>query len=111
MRAGELKRKVSILRQGTGQDDYGSPDGSWGTLLEARAKVEPLGGLESLTNQEKREPGDYRVTLRYHHAHAAVTTADRVRYGQQTLGIDAIIRDIDVRGSRATIIDCSKVDA
>lgn len=111
MRAGDLRRRVLILRQASGQDDYGSPDGSWGTLLESRAKVEPLGAVESLTNQEKREPGDYLITLRYCQAHASITTADRIRYGSQTLGIDSIVRDIDGRGSRMTVIGCSRVDA
>jgi len=110
VRAGDLRRKVAILRQATGQDDYGAPDGTWGTLLETRAKVEPLGGAESLTNSAKREAADYRITMRYHRAHDAVTTKDRVRYGQEALGINSIIRDIDVRGSRATIIDCERVD-
>lgn len=110
MRAGELRRKVSILRQGTGQDAYGAPDGTWGTLLEARAKVEPLGSVESLTNGEKREAADFRVTMRYHRAHDTVTTKDRLRYGQEVLGINAIIRNVDVIGSRVTILDCDRVD-
>jgi SPP1 family predicted phage head-tail adaptor len=109
VRAGDLNRRVDILRQGSGQDEYGEPDGTWGTLLSQWAAVERVESPESLVSDELRTAGDLRIRMRWQQSHESVTVADRVKFRGTTYQIDAVTPVIDpVRGSRETIITASR---
>lgn len=91
MRAGRLRRFVTIQQKATGspaQDTLGQPNESWVTFAQVYAGVEPLRGTEFFEAEQRQVQVDTRVVIRYR---AGVTERMRVVDGADVYNIQAVI--------------------
>ena len=67
MRAGDLRRKVTIESRGSAVDSWGQQSTSWSTLLaDVPAAIEPLSGRELEMARAINAEITSRVVLRFH---------------------------------------------
>lgn len=89
MRAGNLRRRLTIQQKGTvTRNSHGEEVITWKTYATVWGEVSPLTGREYLAAQEAQSAVNVRVRMRYL---AGVTTAMRVLYGSRVLEIEAVL--------------------
>lgn len=104
MRAGSLRRKVTIETPTEAQNALGEPIKSWATFAaNVPADIAPYNGSERLIAQQVNSQLNTRMTIRYL---AGVTTRMRVIYasatGTRTFQIENI-ENIDERNKQMTL--------
>jgi SPP1 family predicted phage head-tail adaptor len=105
MRAGRLRRRVTIEARVAAQSTIGQPNGAWTSQFSAWAAIEPLSGRELIAAAAAQSEVTHRVTLRYREG-KAVTSAMRVNYGGRLFNIHAV--RIPEEDKRAWILDCTE---
>jgi len=88
MRAGELRRKVTIQNATITQDSYGAKIETWGTFVAVWASIEPIHGREFFESAKLNANITHRIKTRYA---AGVTPDMRVLYGTRLFDIQSII--------------------
>ncbi|MBU6955760.1 phage head closure protein [Hahella sp. HN01] len=92
MRAGRLRRRVTIQVNDTTQDEYGETVQGWRELATRWAGVEPLSGREFLAASGPRAELTTRIVLRWEPALAGLTSQDhRVIYQGRVYDIHSAI--------------------
>ncbi|WP_431688799.1 phage head closure protein [Hahella sp. NBU794] len=76
MRAGRLRRRVTIQANVSTQDEYGETVQGWRELVTRWAGVEPLSGREFLAASGPRAELTTRIVLRWEPALAGLTSQD-----------------------------------
>lgn len=98
MRAGRLKRKVTIERYTTARGDYGEEVETWATLLAVWASIEPMTGTEAIQGGAVDAKVTHMITMR----HTDITPADRITWSSRTFNITRVL-DIEERGKKLLI--------
>lgn len=97
MRAGKLRRRVSLERRQVIQDVYGAEIVSWAEFAAVHASVEPLSGREIVAalGQGEQALATTRIRIRSWRGvdGESVRAADRVRVGGQVFDIEAVLED------------------
>lgn len=90
MRAGVLRHRVTIEEPATGTDEWGQPTQGWQAFLtDIPAEIRDIRGREFWAVQQAPTAEVYtRVRIRYH---GGVTRLMRVRDGNRTWPIEAVI--------------------
>jgi SPP1 family predicted phage head-tail adaptor len=65
MRAGDLRRRVTIQKRQSTQDGDGQRSETWTAVATVPAKIEPLGGRELLLAKAMGAESTHQVTMRY----------------------------------------------
>lgn len=90
MRAGRLRRRVTLQSPTTSRDAYGDDVPTWSTEFSRWGGVEPLGGSEFWDGQQETAVQSIRVVLRYDTSTATIEPDWRVKYGQKLFDIEYI---------------------
>lgn len=91
MRAGRLRRLVTIQQKATGspaQDTLGQPNEAWTVFAQVYAGVEPLRGTEFFEAAQRQVQVDTRVVIRFRQG---VTDQMRVVDGTDIYNIQTVI--------------------
>lgn len=104
MRAGKLRKYITIEQRGTGQDAAGSQVSTWTTVLSAYASIEPLSGRELIAAQAIHNETTHRVTMRYR---SEVLAKMRVNLGGRYFNILTPPRNTEERG-REMVFEASE---
>lgn len=108
IRAGDLRRRVSVQRRDVGQDDLGQPIETWATLFKAWADISPLSGKELMAAGAIQSAVTHEITMRYRPELADPKTVAqyRVLYGTRVFNIHASLNQ-DER-NRAVILQAEE---
>ena len=94
MRAGELRRRVSIQQRDATQDTFGQQATSWTDLYtNVPVAIQALSGRELLAAQAVNSEVSHNINLRYL---AGITANMRILYGTRIFNITAVM-NIDER--------------
>lgn len=104
MRAGKLRRRITLERLEQVPDGGGGYTETWVALATLWAAVEPLRGNERFQAQQVSNTLTHKVTIRYR---AGVTPKMRIVYGSHVFAIEAVI-DPEERHERLELL-CSEV--
>ena len=88
MRAGDLKRKITLQTPAQEQDSFGQPALGWSDFATVRASVEPLQGREFMAAAQMTAELTTRFRIRYL---AGVTEDMRVLYAGRIYNIQSVI--------------------
>lgn len=99
MRAGDLRRRISIQRRNTTQDTFGQAIPTWMDVVVCWAGIEPLAGRELVTAQAVNAEITHQVVIRYR---TGITPAMRVLYGTRFFNILSIL-NVDERNRQLTL--------
>lgn len=94
MRAGRLRRQITIEVGTATQDATGQEILSWATFATVRASVEPLNGKESFTAEQEQAKATTRFRVRYIEG---VTPKMRVNYDGRLFNIVSVLDPHDRR--------------
>lgn len=96
MRAGDLRRRVTIQQRNTSTDELGQPTTDWADVATVWADVSPLSGRELLAAQAARAQINGTVTIRFQQQFSdpVAMAARRILYGSRIFNITSS-RDID----------------
>lgn len=97
MRAGDLRRRITIQQRGVSTDVLGQETPSdWVDIATVWADVSPLSGRELMAAQAARAQINGTVTIRYQRQFSdpVAMAARRIVYGSRILNITAS-RDVD----------------
>lgn len=101
MRAGELRRRVTIQQRVTTQDTFGGQSQTWADFAaHVPAAIEPLSGRELMTAQSTQSEVSHRITIRYL---PGVTAAMRIVYQGRYFNISAVM-NIEERNREMQIL-------
>lgn len=91
IRAGDLKRYITIQQRSTTQDSTGGQSLTWTNVKSVYAKIEPLTGRELLAAQQIAAQVSHRLTVRYDPIFADPKTAVayRVLYNNRIFDVQA----------------------
>ena len=87
MRAGALRKRVSVQSVGSVLDNYGDLSDSWTTDAVVWASIHPLTGLERETARELAGIVTHKVKIRYREG---LTASNRVTYSGRTFQIESV---------------------
>lgn len=87
MRAGSLRRRVTLQSRATAHDAYGQQSTSWATVATTWADIQPLSGRELLSAQAQQAETTHKVLIRYR---AGVTSAMRLLYQGRVFNIQSV---------------------
>lgn len=104
MKAGDLRRRVTIQQPVESEDQFRTPAVSWEPYATVWAAVEPLSGREFIEAQNTKSELSVRIRMRYL---AGVTPGMRVLYGARIFDIKVVI-DLEER-HREMHLMCSEV--
>lgn len=99
MRAGQLRRRVTIQSRATTVDSVGQISQAWTTVLSGvPAHIEPLSGRELIAAAAVQSAITHRVTVRYHRQLASPVAANarRVVFGSRYFNVQAVL-NVDER--------------
>ena len=99
MRAGQLRRRVTIQSRATTVDAVGQISQTWTTVLSGvPAHIEPLSGRELIAAAAVQSAITHRVTVRYHRDLAAPVAANarRIVFGDRYFNVQSVL-NIDER--------------
>lgn len=82
MRAGNLRRKITIRRATSSQSESGDYVTTWTTIAQPWAQVEVLNGHESMIGHAVEQVENYRITIRHN---ASILASDQVKLANGTL--------------------------
>lgn len=96
MRAGDLRRRITIQQRSSSTDELGQPTTEWTDVATVWADVSPLSGRELLAAQAARAQINGMVTIRYQRQFSdpVAMAARRILYGSRILNITSS-RDVD----------------
>lgn len=101
MRAGELRRRVTIQQRVTTQDTFGGQSQTWTDFAaNVPAAIDPLSGRELMTAQATQSEVSHRITIRYL---PGVTAAMRIVYQGRYFNISAVM-NIEERNREMQIL-------
>ena len=93
MRAGELRKRITIEQPVRAADGTGELVPTWATFAVLWAALEPLTGSEKIQAQQVNASVNMKATVRYY---AGITPQMRIRFGARTLQI-ASVQNIEER--------------
>lgn len=88
MKAGALRRRVTLQTQSLVGDGAGGDTESWKDFVTVSAEILPLTGRELFQAQQVNDELTHRITLRYY---PGVTSDMRVKYGTRIFLIESLI--------------------
>lgn len=92
MRAGSLNRRITLERQGAGQDDdSGEEIGTWATLGRPWADIEPLTGRELVNSNLEMSKQPTRFRFRYSSTWSDLSARDRIVFNSTTYDIESVV--------------------
>ena len=89
MRAGELKKRITIEQPTGTADALGEPVQTWATWAVLWAALQPLVGTERLQAAQVNANADVKVTIRYYLG-LIPTVKMRIRYGTRMFQIVSV---------------------
>lgn len=98
MRAGRLRKKVTIERYTTARGTYGEETETWATLLSVWAAIEPISGGEAIQGGTVDAKVSHMITMRY----TDITPADRITFSGRTFNLKSVL-DREERGVKLQI--------
>ncbi len=98
MRAGRLRKKVTIERYTATRGSYGEEVETWATLLAVWAAIEPASGTEAVQGGAVDAKVTHMVTMR----HTDITQADRITWSSRVFNIVRVL-DRQERGTELKI--------
>ena len=104
MRAGLLRKRITIQRSTSTQDTFGAPVKTWADVGGRYASVEPLTGREFEDAQQNVSRIETRFITRYT---TGITSKNRIVFNNVNYEIESII-NVD-QGNRELEILCSRV--
>lgn len=93
MRAGTLRRLVTIEQRSTAKDSANQVLEQWTQVAQVYADIQPVTGRETQAANGMVSVVSAQIDIRYR---AGVTAAMRVRYGAQIYNVAAVL-DLDSR--------------
>lgn len=106
MRAGQIKRRVTIQKPVTTTDGEGTESIAWVPVVTTWAEVIWLGGRERLEAEQLQNPRTLQVTIRSR-PDVAITAAMRLQYGSRIFEIEAVLPDEEP--PRALQLNCEEL--
>ena len=100
MRAGELRKRITIETPVRSADGVGEMVPAWSLFGVVWASIEPLSGNEKIQAQQVNANVDIKVTMRYL---AGVVPAMRIRFGTRTFQI-ASVQNIEERNREMDLV-------
>ena len=100
MRAGQLRRQITIEQRSTSRDAFGQELIAWSRFATCWAEIQPLAGRELIAAQAVLPEVSVEVVIRYR---PGVDSAMRVLYGSQVYEIGAVL-DIDMRHEQLRLL-------
>ncbi len=88
MRAGELRRQITVQRYSETQNDYGEVIKDWFDLFTTRASVRPISGKEIAINHSIVNELTHKIFIRYR---ANIKPSDRVLFKDRIFNIASVI--------------------
>jgi SPP1 family predicted phage head-tail adaptor len=88
--AGDLREKITLLREQRTPDDIGGYEITWQSLGAFWANVSPMSGQARDHAAQTETPRNYRITLRKCSRSTAIRTNDRLRWRGKTMLIHFI---------------------
>ena len=91
MRAGQLRQRVLLQRNGQQQDpDTGEMINGWSDVAKVPCSVEPVSGREFIAGQATQNEITARIVIRYR---AGITSSMRAVHRGVTYNIEAVLPD------------------
>lgn len=108
MRAGDLRRRVTLQSRSTIKDSFGAQSTAWSDVATVWAEVSPLSGRELMAAQSINVEISHLVTIRFQQQFAGpkAVAAMRILYGDRIFNIHASL-DTDER-HRSIQLTCSE---
>lgn len=101
MRAGELRKRVTIQEPSTAQDGYGAPVGGWTDVATVWASIVDVSGREFIAAGGTQNSAQTKITIRYR---PGVRSVMRVVHGSDIYSIEAVLgQDL-----RSLLLMCSR---
>jgi len=100
MRAGLLRKKITIQELSSAQNEYGEAEDTWQEFATVRAGVEPLREREYFEAKQTQSESTKKFRIRYL---AGVTNKMRILYDGKTFDIESVI-DTDERHRELVIL-------
>ena len=88
MRAGELRRQITLQSRGASIDSWGQQSTGWGGDIVCYAQIEPLAGRELMAAQSMQAETTHTITIRYR---TGVTPAMRALYQGRVFNVLSVI--------------------
>lgn len=93
MRAGLMRKRITIQQRATTVDSYGEQSSTWTDVKTVWASIDPATGSELYAAQSIRAEMTHAVKIRYL---SGVTAKMRVKYGSRYFNVTAV-RNVDER--------------
>lgn len=90
MRAGMLRRRISIAKKTGTRDAFGAVSDSWTTVLNTFASVEPVSDRERIEAESVFADRTHRIRIRRPPG-TNIDTAMRITWGTRTFNILSIV--------------------
>lgn len=103
MRAGRLRKRVTIQAKTVVRDGYGGETVNWSDMATIWASVEPLNGREYFAAQQEHAEVTTRIRMRYR---KAITTSNRITHANRVYNIHEVINP-DMR-NRELVLMCDE---
>ena len=92
MTAGNRDRRITLERQGAGQDeDSGEEVGTWTTLGRPWADIEPLTGRELVNSNLEMSKQPTRFRFPYSSTWATLSAKDRISFNSTVYDIESVV--------------------
>ena len=103
VRAGDLKRRITIQQRSASVDTFGQQLVTWSNLLTSWAEIQPTSGREMVSAEAQQFEISHQITIRYR---STITPAMRVLYEGRVFEIMSVL-DQDTQHRRLTLM-CSE---
>lgn len=103
IRAGDLKRQITIEQRSSVKDSFGQEQTSWTTFCTTRAAIEQVSGSESMQGGAQVGGIRHNVTIRYR---PGIRQDMRVRYQGRVLEIVSVLDEFT--GHRRITLECQE---
>jgi SPP1 family predicted phage head-tail adaptor len=100
LRAGDLKRQITIEQRATGTDTNGQRSTTWSTFCTTFASISPMSGRELELAQAVNAEVTHQIVIRYR---TGVTTAMRVVYQGRYFDIQSV-QDVDTQHRKLVLL-------
>lgn len=103
MRAGQLRQRVTLQRKIITRDSFNAEVVEWSTFATVWAKIETIGGSESISIEQGAATLTHKITIRYR---SGLVPTMRVVWDDHTFNIEAVLPDNHLH---ETVLNCSEV--
>lgn len=103
IRAGDLKRQITIQSRVAGKDSFGQSSVAWVDFVSTRAAITPLQGNELVTAQAQFAEISHHVEIRLR---PGITASMRILYQGRIFNILSVIDDFTAH--RRLVLMCSE---